>query len=106
MPFFEFTTYILLTQVPNRLKVSGSRASWMKPTANSDAVKRLEIYGDLEQYLIDQALVLPIGWRHESVILVVPDLGQRLRLAQVRRFQMVKDVWFDETAPERPLPSP
>ena len=71
----------------------------------SDAAKRLEIYGELEQYLIDQALVLPIGWdtnvSYWSLQTWVNDFvwpkygGSKF-----------KDVWFDETAPERELPLP
>ena len=68
----------------------------------SDAVKRLEIYGDLEQYLIDQALVLPIGWDTKVSYwsfqtwvngFVWPKYGG----------SKFKDVWFDETAPKRKL---
>ena len=71
-----------------------------------DAAARLEKYSSFEQHLLDDAIVLPIRWR----------TGQTM----VHRFQpwvhgfeypkypgsIFKDVWLDETAPDRELPLP
>ena len=70
-----------------------------------DAVRKLEKYADLEQYLIDQALVIPIRWYNGNYTyafqtwvndFVWPKYGG----------SKFKDVWFDETAPERTLRLP
>ena len=69
-------------------------------STTTDIVERNLLYTEVEQYAIDNALVLPLFWHRD-------ELSHRLQ-PWVQDFQVpryggskFKDVWFDETAPER-----
>ena len=71
--------------------------------SESDPSVRRALYDELEQHILDQALALPIyvDWR-DTRILVQPWVHD----FNLKRFSgsVFHDVWFDDTAPERPLP--
>ncbi len=74
--------------------------------AESDAVKRLELYSDIQRFALEQALVLPFEWPSTAgagVSLQPWVHGYREPAFYGSRF---KDVWFDDTAPKRELPLP
>ena len=64
---------------------------------------RRTLYDQLEQRLIDEALALPLYVdRHDFEIMLQPWVHD----FNLKRFggSVFHDVWFDDTAPERPLP--
>ena len=70
-----------------------------------DAAKRIALYNELEQHLIDQALVIPLdnqGWQTE---LLVQPWVKGMRDPQFGD-SYFRDIWLDETAPDRQLPTP
>ena len=70
-----------------------------------DRAKRVAAYQDLEQYLLDEALAMPLLWFDDGYFIRVQPWVHNFRPSKwsVSRF---KDVWFDDTAPERVLPLP
>ena len=69
-------------------------------SATTDIVERNLLYTEVGQHALDTALVLPLFWHRD-------ELSHRLQ-PWVQDFQVpkyggsrFKDVWFDETAPER-----
>ena len=70
-----------------------------------DAALRLEKYAELEQHLIDQALVIPLRWYtgRKSYSYQTWVSGFHWPKYGGSKF---KDVWFDETAPGRELRLP
>ena len=73
--------------------------------SENDTVRRLELYSEVEEYMLDQALVLPIRWSvsGESAHLKSWVHGYTIPKYGGSRF---RDVWFDDTAPKRELPLP
>ncbi len=74
--------------------------------AESDAVARLDTYDEIQRFVLEQALVMPFEWPSSlgSGISLQPWVhGYREPAFYGSRF---KDVWFDDTAPKRELPSP
>ena len=74
--------------------------------AEADAAARLGIYGDIQEHVLEQALVMPFEWPSTagSGISLQPWVrGYREPAFHGSRF---KDVWFDDTAPKRELPLP
>ena len=74
--------------------------------AESDAVARLDTYDEIQRFVLEQALVMPFEWPSSlgSGISLQPWVhGYREPAFYGSRF---KDVWFDDTAPVRELPSP
>ena len=73
--------------------------------SENDTVRRLELYSEVEEYMLDQALVLPITWSvsGESAHLKPWVHGYTIPKYGGSRF---RDVWFDDTAPNRELPLP
>ena len=72
----------------------------------SDAVKRLELYSDIQRYALERALVIPFEWPSSagSGISLQPWVnGYREPAFHGSRF---RNVWFDDTAPERELSLP
>ena len=70
-----------------------------------DAAKRIALYNEIEQHLLDQALVIPLdnqGWQTE---LLVQPWVKGMRYPQFGD-SYFRDIWLDETAPNRQLPPP
>ena len=76
-----------------------------RAATESDVVKRLKLYSEVEEYILSQALALPIRWSvsGESAHLKPWVQGYTIPEYGGSRF---KDVWFDDTAPKRELPLP
>ena len=74
-------------------------------SAEHDAGRRMLIYREMECYLLENALVVPLAVGAPSFdILIQP----WMKGFNPPRFSgsMFKDVWFDDTAPNRELPLP
>ncbi len=72
----------------------------------ADAVARLDMYEDIQEYVLNHALAMPFEWPSSvgSGISLQPWVhGYREPAFYGSRF---KDVWFDDTAPKRELPAP
>ena len=74
--------------------------------AAADAAARLDIYANIQRFALEEALVMPFEWPSTvgSGVSLQPWVhGYREPSFYGSRF---KDVWFDDTAPKRELPSP
>lgn len=74
--------------------------------AEADTAARLGIYADIQEYVLEQALVMPFEWPSTagSGISLQPWVrGYREPAFYGSRY---KDVWFDDTAPKRELQLP
>ena len=71
--------------------------------SESDMVNRLRLFGEAEQYILNESLALPllVDWR-DSEMVIQPWVHD----FDLKRFggSVFHDVWFDESAPERVLP--
>ncbi len=70
-----------------------------------DAAKRLERYAELEKYILNEALALPFEWFPEGYYVRVQPWVMDWAIPKYHG-STLKDVWFDETVPERELPLP
>ena len=68
----------------------------------ADTVDRYDLYSDIEQFILDRALALPMFWLTEGYYIRMQPWvhGYTIPKHYGARF---KDVWFDETAPTRDL---
>lgn len=68
----------------------------------ADTVDRYDLYSDIEQFILDRALALPMFWLTEGYYIRMQPWvhGYTIPKHYGSRF---KDVWFDETAPTRDL---
>lgn len=93
---------------PFKTGAKSFEASWVagklrEANIESDTAKRLERYAEIEQFLIDQALVIPIEWGRPTRTYSAQTWVNDFKWPQYGGSKF-KDVWFDETAPERELP--
>lgn len=102
--------YSVLSVVPRIFGGSEQSAEYLEASrileqaaTESDIARRTELYSEVDGYILDQALVLPIRWSvsGESAHLKPWVHGYTIPKYGGSRF---KDVWFDETAPKRDLP--
>ncbi len=70
-----------------------------------DLAKRIELYAELERYVIEKALALPFEWFPEAYYVRVQPWVMDWEIPKYFG-STLKDVWFDGTAPERSLPLP
>ena len=70
-----------------------------------DRAKRVGLYQELEQYLLDEALAMPLLWFDDGYYIRAQPWVHDFKPSKwaVSRF---KDVWFDHRAPQRELPLP
>ncbi len=69
-----------------------------------DRAERIRAYQELEQYILDEALAMPLLWFNDGYYIrtqpwVHDYMPSKWAVSQFN------DVWFDETAPERELPA-
>ena len=70
-----------------------------------DIVKRLELYAELERFILDEALALPFEWFPGSYFVRVQPWVMDWSIPKYHG-STLKDVWLDHTAPQRELPLP
>lgn len=70
-------------------------------SAEADAVKRIEKYVELERYILEQGLALPMFWRLDGYSWRVQPWVNDLQLPKYYR-SMLKDVWIDTSHPQYP----
>ena len=89
---------------PSRTEFAELRAMLDDAVAEVDQVQRVAKYVELEQRMIDDAYVLPILMVETGKVLVVQPWVNDLRYPKFTG-SVFRDVWFDDTAPQRVLPS-
>lgn len=70
-------------------------------SAEADAVKRIEKYVELERYILEQGLALPMFWRLDGYSWRVQPWVNDLQFPKYYR-SMLKDVWIDASHPQYP----
>ena len=89
----------------NRAEFAELRSMLDDAVAEVDQVQRVAKFIELEQRMIDYAYVLPILMVETGKVLVVQPWVNDLRYPKFTG-SAFRDVWIDDTAPERVLPSP
>ena len=69
-------------------------------STTTDIVERNLLYAEVEQHVIDTALVLPLFWHRDELIHRLQPWVQDFRVPKYGGSRFI-DVWFDETSPER-----
>ena len=90
---------------PNRAEFVELRAMLDDAVAEVDQVQQVAKFIELEQRMIDDAYVLPILMVETGKVLVGQPWVNDLRYPKFTG-SAFRHVWFDDTAPQRVLPSP
>ncbi len=80
-------------------------AMFRDASSEQDEVQRRRKYVELEQHLIDEAIVLPVRWWSGESSYGFQSWVNGFHWPKYGGSKF-KDVWFDETAPDRVLPLP
>ena len=80
-------------------------AMFRDASSEQDEVERRSKYVELEQRLIDDAIVLPVRWWSGESSYGFQSWVNGFHWPKYGGSKF-KDVWFDETAPDRVLPLP
>ena len=88
----------------NRAEFAELRAVLDDAVAEVDQVQRVAKYVELEQRMIDDAYVMPILMVETGKVLVMQPWVNDLRYPKFTG-SAFRDVWFDDSAPQRVLPS-
>ncbi len=71
----------------------------------ADAVKRLEAYADVERYIVEEALIVPLFWTsaHDGRLARIQPWVEGFNPSAYHSGSIFREVWFNASAPERQI---